>query len=489
MTWQQYNRREFVLAGMASAAFLCGNRALAQPTRPYEMDIAQASRLIRAGDMSPTELANSYFARISRFNSKLNAFITVTEQAALTRARELESELAKGMWRGPLHGIPIALKDNIDTAGIRTTAGSAVYEDRVPEEDAEVVRRLKDAGAIILGKLNMQEFAIGETLTTSRFGAVHNPWDLSRIPGGSSSGPGAAVAARLCTAALGTDTGGSIRIPGALCGIVGLMPTHGLASVRGIVPFSFTLDNVGPMCSSIGDAAFMLQAIAGFDSKDIASIETELPDYQNAFERAVAGLRLGIPRAMFPEDIDSEILLAVEEAIALLTNITAGALEVELPVSPPGLLVGPVEIYAYHQDLIKERRELYSSVTLQAILRGAEVSAIDYSAELQQVALARKAIVQVFEQVDLLVTPTVLRLPVTIEEAQTSPQQRALIPNTIPFNYFGIPAVTIPCGFSRSGLPIGLQICGPALGEPDMLALAHAYQLRTDWHQRIPPLA
>jgi aspartyl-tRNA(Asn)/glutamyl-tRNA(Gln) amidotransferase subunit A len=267
------------------------------------------------------------------------------------------------------------------------------------------------------------------------------------------------------------------------------MPTHGLASVRGIVPFSFTLDNVGPMCSSIGDAAFMLQAIAGFDSKDIASIETELPDYQNAFERAVAGLRLGIPQAMFPKDIDPEILLAVQEAIALLSNITAGALEVELPVSPPGLLVGPVEIYEYHQDLIKERRELYSSVTLQLILRGAEVSAIDYSAELQQVALARKAIVQVFEQVDLLVTPTVLRLPVTIDEAQTSPQQRALIPNTIPFNYFGIPAVTIPCGFSRSGLPIGLQICGPALGEPDMLALAHAYQLRTDWHQRIPPLA
>ena len=489
MKWQQYSRREFILAGMASAAFLCSNRVLAQPTRPYEMNIARASRLIRAGELSPTELAKSYFGRISKFNPQLNAFITVMEQAALMRARELESELARGNWRGPLHGIPIALKDNIDTAGVRTTAASAVYEDRVPGEDAEVVRRLRDAGAIILGKLNMQEFAFGETLTTSRFGPVRNHWDPARIPGGSSSGPGAAVAARLCAGALGTDTGGSIRIPAALCGIVGLKPTYGLASIRGIIPFSFTLDHVGPMCRTVGDAALMLQAIAGFDSRDIASIEAEIPEYRNAFEREVAGLRVGIPRAMFSEDIDPEILGAVEEAIGLLSDITAGMLEVELPASPPGLLVGPVEIYAYHEDLIKEKRELYGPLTLQRILGGAEISAIDYSAELQQVARARRAIVKVFEQVDLLVTPTVLRLPVTIDEAQTSPQQRALIPNCIPFNYFGIPALTIPCGFSRSGLPIGLQLCGAALGELDLLALAHAYQLKTDWHQRIPPLA
>jgi aspartyl-tRNA(Asn)/glutamyl-tRNA(Gln) amidotransferase subunit A len=488
MKWQQYSRREFMLAGMASAAFLCSNRALAKPTDPYKMDIAQASQLVRAGELSPTELAESYFARIAKFDPRLNAFITVTERAALMQARVLESELAKGIWRGPLHGIPIALKDNIDTAGIRTTAASAVYEDRVPGEDAEVVRRLKNAGAIILGKLNMQEFALGETLTTSRFGRVRNPWDLTRIPGGSSSGPGAAVAARLCAAALGTDTGGSIRIPAALCGVVGLMPTYGLASVRGIIPFSFTLDHVGPMCRTVGDAALILQAIAGYDPQDIASIEVEIPEYRSAFEREVAGLRLGIPRAMYSKDIDPEILGAVEEAIGLLSSLTAGTVEVQLPPLP-GLLVGRVEIYEYHEDLIKEKRELYGPLTLQLILAGAEISATDYVAELQQVKRVRRAIIQVFDHVDLLVTPTVLRLPVTIDEAQTSPQQRALIPNTIPFNYFGIPALTIPCGFSRSGLPIGVQLCGPALGELDLLALAHAYQLRTDWHLRSPPLA
>ena len=477
-----------MLAGMASAASLCSNRALAQVTDPYEMDIARASQLIRVGELSPTELAKSYFTRISKINPQLNAFITVTEQPALVQARALESELARGNWRGPLHGIPIALKDNIDTAGVRTTAASAVYEDRVPGDDAEVVRRLRDAGAIILGKLNMQEFAFGETLTTSRFGPVRNPWDLARIPGGSSSGPGAAVAARLCAGALGTDTGGSIRIPAALCGIVGLKPTYGLTSIRGIIPFSITLDHVGPMCRTVGDAALMLQAIAGYDPKDIASIETEIPEYKNAFEREIARLRLGIPRTMFSEDIDPEILRAVEEAIGLLSGITAGTVEVQLPPLP-GLLVGRVEIYEYHEDLIKEKRELYGPLTLQLILGGAEISATDYVAELQQVTRIRRAIVQVFEQVDLLVTPTVLRLPVTIDEAQTSPQQRALIPNTIPFNYFGVPALTIPCGFSRSGLPIGMQICGPALGELNLLALAHTYQLRTDWHQRVPPIA
>jgi aspartyl-tRNA(Asn)/glutamyl-tRNA(Gln) amidotransferase subunit A len=317
---------------------------------------------------------------------------------------------------------------------------------------------------------------------------VRNPWDLTRIPGGSSSGPGAAVAARLCAAALGTDTGGSIRIPAALCGVVGLMPTYGLASVRGIIPFSFTLDHVGPMCRTVGDAALILQAIAGYDPQDIASIEVEIPEYRSAFEREVAGLRLGIPRAMYSKDIDPEILGAVEEAIGLLSSLTAGTVEVQLPPLP-GLLVGRVEIYEYHEDLIKEKRELYGPLTLQLILAGAEISATDYVAELQQVKRVRRAIIQVFDHVDLLVTPTVLRLPVTIDEAQTSPQQRALIPNTIPFNYFGIPALTIPCGFSRSGLPIGVQLCGPALGELDLLALAHAYQLRTDWHLRLPPLA
>lgn len=483
-----FSRREFIQSGVASVAlFSCGNGAIAQPRAPHQLDIAQASQLIRSGKLSPTELTRSYLARISKLDPLLNAFITVTEERALAQARMLESELAQGQWRGPLHGIPIALKDNIDTAGVRTTAGSAVFEDRVPRDDAEVVRRLKKAGAIILGKLNMLEFALGEAYTTARFGAVRNPWDLNRITGGSSSGAGAAVAAHLCAAALGTDTGGSVRIPAAMCGVTGLMPTYGLASVRGIVPFSSTKDHVGPLCRTVGDAALILQAIAGHDPLDIASIETIIPEYKAALGRSVRGLRLGVPRAVFFDDVDEEILTAVEVAIHQLSTLTSGASDVELPPFP-GFVVGLAEVYEYHKSLIEEKRDLYGKSTLNLILRGAQFSTTEYIAARREMAHARRAIAKVFDHVDLLITPTVSKLPVPIDVAQANPQQRALIRNTIQFNNFGIPAITIPCGFSRGGLPIGLQICGPALGELDMLALAHAYQMSTNWHTRLPPL-
>ena len=482
-------RRDFLTASATAAAFLASRPAFTQTADPTDLSIAEAQRLIRRGDLSPLDLVEAYVARIRRLDPQLNAFVTVTEERAVERARALEAELAGGRWRGPLHGIPIALKDNIDTAGVRTTAGSAVFADRVPDEDAEVVTRLEAAGAIVLGKLNMHEFAYGGTSAFAWSGPVRNPWDVDRIPGGSSGGSGAAVAARLCAGALGTDTGGSVRIPAAHCGIVGLKATYGLASIRGIVPLGVSLDHVGPMCRTVADAALMLQAMAGYDPRGIASIEAEIPDYASALRRPTLALRLGVPRAFY-EDVDPQVLAAVERALGVLGDLTAGTRDVELPPLPEARTVG-VEAYAYHADLLDERRDLYDPSTLERIEGGAEMSAADYAEARYQLTLVRKAIAAVFDDVDILVTPTLVQLPVSIEEARASPLEVTgiLIRNTAPFNGYGTPAITVPCGFSREGLPIGLQLCGRALGEVDVLALAHAYEQATEWHERTPPLS
>ncbi len=485
-----YTRRNF-LTTSASAAAACAltGPLFAQPADPTNLTIAEAQRLVRTGALSPLELVEAYVDRIRRLDGRLNAFVTVTEERAVARAQALQAELADGRWRGPLHGIPIALKDNIDTAGVRTTAASAVFADRVPDEDAEVVTQLEAAGAIILGKLNMHEFAYGATSAFTQSGPVRNPWDVDRIPGGSSGGSGAAVAARLCAGALGTDTGGSVRIPAAHCGIVGLKATYGLASIRGIIPLSVSLDHVGPMCRTVGDAALMLQAMVGYDPRDIPSIHADIPDYASALRRRTSALRLGIPRTSFYEDVDPQILAAVERALDALGDLTASTRDVELPARPEAGTV-LVEAYAYHTDLLDEKRDLYDPSTLERIERGAAVSATDYADALYQLTLVRKAIAAVFDDVDVLVTPTLVQLPVSIEAAQLSPGEVTgiLVRNTAPFNAYGIPAITVPCGFSREGLPIGLQLCGRALGEVDVLALAHAYEQATEWHERMPPL-
>ena len=484
------DRREFLAtSAAAAAAYALSGPAFAQATDPTTLSIAAAQRLIRSGALSPLELVEAYVERIRRFDARLNAFVTVTDERAVARARALEGELARGRWRGPLHGIPIALKDNIDTAGVRTTAGSAVFADRVPDEDAEVVTRLEAAGAIIVGKLNMHEFAYGGTSAFTHTGPVRNPWDVDRIPGGSSGGSGAAVAARLCAGALGTDTGGSVRIPAAHCGIVGLKPTYGLASIRGIIPLSVSLDHVGPMCRTVADAALMLQALAGYDPRGIASIRADVPDYASALLRRTSSLRLGVPRTPYYDDLDPQIAEAVDRALGVLSDLTASTRDVELPALPQVRPVA-VESYAYHADLLDESRELYDASTLARIEPGAEVPATDYAEALYQLKLVRNAIARVFDDVDLLVTPTLPILPMEIEAARESPLEATgiLIRNPAPFNSYGIPAITVPCGFSREGLPIGLQICGRALGEVDVLALAHAYEQSTDWHERTPSL-
>ena len=484
------NRREFIGTGSIAAALLLSNRSLAQPGDPTQLGIAEAGPLIRSGDLSPVELVQAYLERIGRLEDELNAFVTLMDDAALSRARVLEAELARGDWRGPLHGIPIALKDNIDTAGVLTTAGSALFANRTPDQDAAVVTRLEEAGAIILGKTNMHEFAYGASSAVSHYGPVRNPWNPDRVPGGSSGGSAAAVAARLCAGALGTDTGGSIRMPAAYCGIVGLKPTYGLASIRGIIPLSVTLDHVGPMCRTVADAALMLQALAGYDPDDIASIQASVPDYSGALRRATSDMRLGVPRNLFYEHVEPEIIAGVEAALDVLGELTASITDVELPPLPQARPV-LVESYAYHAEYLETSAGLYDAATREQILRGAGISAADYAESLYQVELSRKAIDAVFDDVDLLITPTMARQPVDIETALAAPVEinPSLIRNASPFNTYAVPTISIPCGFGNDGMPIGLQIAGRHLREIDVLALAHAYEQATDWHEAVPPVS
>ncbi|HEX4595629.1 MAG TPA: amidase [Bryobacteraceae bacterium] len=455
--------------------------------------LQQASELIRKKSASPVELTQECLKRIEKFNPTLNAYITVMSEQALAQAHELETERQSGKWRGPLHGIPIGLKDLIDTAGVRTTAASAIFANRVPTEDAEVVRRLKAAGAVLVGKLNMHEFAYGATSVPSHYGPVHNPWNLDHIAGGSSGGSGAAVAAELCYGALGSDTGGSIRQPSAYCGIVGLKPTYGRVSTRGAIPLSWSLDHLGPMCRTVADAALLLSAIAGYDPLETASVDVPVPDYTRALHTKVSGMRLGIPRALFYEELDPEIAAAVDKAIGVLGKLTAGARDVRLP--PYQILpVVAAEAYAYHLPYVSKTPELYQPSTLDRIRGGAKVTAEAYIQGRRELDRLRRSVGEVFGAVDLLITPTTSIPPGTIAEAVQSnitppPGGTALsLRNTSPFDIYGLPTISIPCGFTSSGLPIGFQISGPHFGESQVLALAHAYEQATDWHTRRPTL-
>lgn len=485
-------RRTFI-GGFSGAALLAATRAFSKASDLTELTIGDASVLIRARMISPVGLVRAYLARIDRLEPRVNAYITVSSDLALKQAQQLEAELDAGRWRGPLHGIPIALKDNMDTAGIRTTAASALFEDRVPTHDAEVYRRLTAAGAVLLGKLNMHEFAYGGTSAITHFKPVHNPWNLEHIPGGSSGGSAAAVAARMCCAALGTDTLASIRMPSAYCGIVGLKATHGLASIRGIIPVCETLDHVGPMTRTVGDAALVLQAIAGYDALDPVSISAELPTYADALQQSTVKLRLGMPQSPYYDRLDADVAKAVGVALEVLRKLTAEARDITLPPHPdfPILLA---ESTGYHKLYLADpaKRSQYDPVTLARLDAAAEFSTADYVNAYRELLLARKAIDHVFEDVDLLVTPTTPGLPESIRHA-INPAEAAggepSLRNTFAFNIYGIPTISVPCGFSRSGLPIGIQISGPRLSEISVLALAHAYEQATEWHNRQPPLA
>lgn len=494
-----FTRRSFIsvaLAGAAGSLALASGAAATQ--RPASdvasVSIREAGAQLRRRRLSPVELTKACLARIEQLNPVLNAFITVTAASALAQAREAESRIQRGQWLGPLHGIPIALKDLFDTAGVRTTAGSGVYKDRVPSEDAEVVRRLKAAGAVLLGKTNMHEFAFGGTSAVTYFGAVHNPWEIGHIAGGSSGGSAAAVAAALCYGALGSDTAASIRQPAAFCGIVGLKPTYGLVSTRGVIPLSWTFDHVGPMTRTVADAAIMLQAIAGYDPAETTSRQMRIPDYTEALRTRVSSLRVGVAREFFFAGLDPEIEAAVNDALVVVRTLTAGLQDMTFPASTQERLragVRAAEAYAYHAQFLEKTPELYQPETLMRLRAGAAVGTPEYIQGRREVDFTRLTIDTIFQTVDAIVTPTTPVMPPLLADVTSSISvsmalNNPTIRNTSPFNVYGWPTISVPCGFTRSGLPIGLQISGPTGGDAVVLRLAHAYEQATDWHTRRP---
>jgi aspartyl-tRNA(Asn)/glutamyl-tRNA(Gln) amidotransferase subunit A len=452
--------------------------------------IHQLSRKLRDRILSPVDLTRDCLTRIETHNPELNAFITILADSALADASQAEQEIQRGDYRGPLHGIPIGLKDILDTAGTRTTAASGLFKDRIPTEDAEVVRRLRAAGAIIIGKQNLHEFAYGGSSMISFFGEVHNPWDTSRITGGSSGGSAASVAAGLSFAAIGTDTAGSIRLPAAYCGIVGLKPTYGRVSARGVIPLSWSLDHVGPIANSVSDAAMILQVLAGYDAGDPASIDTPVPDFTATLDQLPPKLCIGVPRAFFFDDLHPEVAAAIEQSIQLFRDLHAEIHEVKLEVSTDRTL-SSAESYAYHEPFVASSPDLYQPATLARIKSGANTSAAAALRARRELEAARHSIRKVFDEVDILLTPTVPIPPPQITDLKTHPEnlrpaELLMLRNTRPFNVWGIPTISIPCGFTSDNLPVGLQLAAPHWREDLVLHAAHAYEQATDWNARTP---
>ncbi len=456
------------------------------------LSVAEAARLISTRKVSPVELTEANLGRIDRLEGRLNAFITVTPDDALKASKAAADEIAGGGYRGPLYGVPIALKDIFGLAGVRMTAGSKILAENVVPEDAEATSRMKAAGAIILGKLNLHEFAFGATGINPHYGPARNPWDTERITGGSSSGSAAAVASGECPAALGTDTGGSVRIPASLCGIVGLKPTYGRVSKRGVLPLSWSLDHVGPMTRTVEDAVIVLQAIAGHDVNDPTSADEPVPDYRGALAGGVRGLRVGMPKQFFFENVDAEVEKAVRSAIRLLEGMGAIVIEVEAPLigEIPGALTAMMlpEALAYHQRWMRERPDDYGDDVRYRLELGATYLAVQY---VQAQRLRGEAVQawreQVFSQVDLIATPTTPIAASRIDEGDLQVTFN-LIRFTNPFNFLGVPALSVPCGFTSEGLPIGLQLVGRWWDEETVLRAAHAYEQATDWYTRRPSI-
>jgi aspartyl-tRNA(Asn)/glutamyl-tRNA(Gln) amidotransferase subunit A len=448
------------------------------------LTLAEAANLIRTRAVSPVELTRACLERIEQLNPGLHAFLTVTADAALEQAGRAEVEIQHGGWKGPLHGIPIALKDLVDTAGVATTAASAVFRERVPEEDAEIVRRLKTAGAVFLGKLNLHEFAYGGSGVIGAFPATRNPRNPELITGGSSSGSAAAVAAQLCYAAVGTDTAGSIRLPASCCGIVGLKPTYGRVSARGVIPLSWSYDHVGPMARTARDAALLLQVLAGYDAEDIASQDVPVPDYAAAFADCdVSRLRLGVPREWFFADLDPEVAARIESGLSQLFSIAARVQDISLPVDSDRT-VAKCESWVYHAKYVESCASLYQPETLRRIRTGEKVSVPDYIVKWHELQRLRRKATSLFENVDLIITPTVpIPAPSFAElEArpdQLRPKELVLLRNTRPFNVLGLPAISVPCGTALDGRWVGLQIAGKPWDEVSVLRLAHAFEQQT----------
>ena len=456
------------------------------------LSLTEAAKSIRDQDLSPVELTRAHIDRINKIEPLLNCFITQTPQEALERARDAELEIKSGEYRGPLHGIPFALKDLFETQGIRTTAGSLFYADWIPEKDGAVVQRLNSAGMVNLGKLNMHEIALGVTNNNPHFGACYNPWKLDRTPGGSSGGSAAALAAGMCMGSLGSDTGGSIRIPASLCGVVGLKPTFGRVSLRGVVPLSWNLDHPGPMARRVSDVAVILQIIAGYDPQDPASLDVAVPDYLAQLEGSVRGWRVALAEDSFFSKADPEVLEAVRAAADVFASLGAQASQVEFPdaqkaAKANGLMV-PSDAAAFHHERLQAQREKFGGDVRQRLETGAAYTSREYILARRTQAILRRQFEDFFDDFDLLLTATTPIAAPPLEGPDAVEQAGRLTRFTSPFNLTGLPAISLPCGYTGLGLPIGLQIVTRPLEESALLRAANAYEGATEWHLRRPGL-
>jgi aspartyl-tRNA(Asn)/glutamyl-tRNA(Gln) amidotransferase subunit A len=460
---------------------------------PAYLGIDQGARLLRAKKLSPVEWTQALIARVEAHDPKLNAFLRFTPDLALEDARRAEAEIAAGQWRGPFHGVPYALKDIVDYAGLPTTAHSRILIDNVARADAAVTQRLRAAGAVFMGKLSTHEFAIGGPCFDLPWPPARNPWNRDCFTGGSSSGSGAALAAGFVPAAIGTDTGGSVRNPASLCGIVGMKPTYGLVSRRGVVPLAFSLDHVGPMTRTVRDNALMLDLIAGHDPADPGSANRAAGGYGAQLERGVAGLRVGVIRHFYARDMqaDPEMAAAIDAAASRLQELGAEVREIE--TAPLGQYVAcnrtilTSEAFAVHEKWMRERPQDYGALTRERIMAGAFVRAADY---INATRLRRKLTAEfhaLFDAIDVALTASSMDPACRIDDPHAVEHTYARQARA-PFNVTGSPAVSVPVGFSASGLPLAVQLVGKPFSEALLYRVAHAYEQASGWHERHPPL-
>lgn len=456
------------------------------------------SHLISTQEVSPVEVVEAYLDRIQATESILNSFITLPGEEALQSARQAEREIRAGHYRGPLHGIPVGLKDLYYVKGVRNTAGSKIYDTFIPDYDGTIVARFKQAGAILMGKLNLHQFAYGPMGENPDYGDMHNPWDTSRIAGGSSGGSASAVAAGQCAITMGTDTGGSVRIPSALCGVAGIKPTYGLLSRHGLTTLSWSMDHPGPMARTVEDCAMALDILAGHDPLDPTSAKVKVPNYSSSLIPDIDGIRIGVPKENFEVPLDPEVRENVLKAVELLERLGAKVTEVSWPIYHYSAAISTtilgVETTACHQDLLRLHGDKYDPWVRTRLEAGFFISGTDYLKALQARAHFINQTRELLRQVDILVTPTEPTVAPLIGSTEIQIDNSlvgivsALTQYTRAFNITGFPAMSIPCGFSAEKLPIGLQLAGRPFDEVTVLKVAYAYQQATDWHTHHPPL-
>ena len=462
------------------------------------LTVAELGPLIQRKEITPVEVAEAYLRRIEALEPQLNAFITRIDDHARREARKAEAEIMAGLYRGPFHGIPVGLKDLFWTKGIRTTSGSVLDADFVPTEDAAVVARLNEAGAYGIGKLHMTEFAFDGTSRNEHYGPARNPWDTRRMAGGSSSGSGVAVASGEVPLALGTDTGGSVRVPAALCGVTGLKPTFGLISRFGVTPLSWSMDHVGVLAHTAQDAALALNLLAGHDPRDPGSIQVEPQDYTQGLDKSTQGLRIGVPQEFIWDVMDPEVNQAFRDAMSHFETLGVTVQDISMPdldlVNPAGSVVQTAEAAAFHRRQVLAHGPRYDPAIRRRFESGLFIPAEAYLQAQRVRAKSYRSVLQTLEQVDMIATPTTAIAAPYIDQEQVTLQgqevsaREALLRITRIFSTLGLPAISIPCGFTADGLPVGLQLVARPLAENLLLGVAHSYQQSTQWHLRWPEM-